>query len=134
MLAADLQKIQRHRLQLAAVLIFRRSRSRDYDQSPHSVFWQTRQFAQFADCLGPRASSREHLEVDHAALVLGFAMINKPRTIARDEKIRILVLVKRTAATAAWFRGPRQIVMLPQPRNRDALLYLRTDFACRRRS
>ena len=90
----------------------------------------TRQFEQFADCFAYRTSAREHFKTNHVAFVIWLAMINKPRTIARDEEIRILVLVKRTAATAAWFRGPRQIVMPPQPRNRDALLYLRADCAC----
>ena len=121
--ATTLQKIERHRPQLAAGVVFRRPRSR--------VCGQARQFTQFADCFTCRASAREHFKTNHVAFVIWLTVIFEPGTIARDVKIRVVVFIKRTATTSPWFRRLRQIVMLPQPRNRDALLYLRTDFACR---
>jgi hypothetical protein len=70
------------------------------------------------------------LKRDYVASVALFAMVDEPGTITRDEKIRILVLVKRTVATPAQFWSARQIVIAPQPGDRHALFDLRTDPAC----
>ena len=65
--------------------------------------------------LAAHAACGELFERDYVAPVVRLAVVDEPGAISRDEKIRILVLVKGTVATPAQLWSARKIVMAPQP-------------------